>query len=149
GRRVGPGAIPRGGAQVVPLPQLGERRRELPLPLQDQTEVTMGLGQLGLQFRRPAERGGRLVQAALFGEYGPEVPVRRDVLGLPSDRLAEGGLGVAEPARPHQSQAEVEPDARALRPQRRSEEHTSELQSRFDLVCRLLLEKKKKKKKIF
>src|SRR5690349_21877796 len=30
--------------------------------------------------------------------------------------------------------------------QRRSEEHTSELQSRRDLVCRLLLEKKKKKK---
>src|SRR5437868_11838153 len=27
----------------------------------------------------------------------------------------------------------------------RSEEHTSELQSRFDLVCRLLLEKKKLK----
>src|SRR5437773_5255260 len=32
-----------------------------------------------------------------------------------------------------------------LRP--RSEEHTSELQSHHDLVCRLLLEKKKKKKK--
>src|SRR5690349_24196949 len=29
---------------------------------------------------------------------------------------------------------------------RRSEEHTSELQSRRDLVCRLLLEKKKKNK---
>src|SRR5438034_7156362 len=29
---------------------------------------------------------------------------------------------------------------------RRSEEHTSELQSHSDLVCRLLLEKKKKKK---
>src|SRR5687768_18232483 len=29
--------------------------------------------------------------------------------------------------------------------QRRSEEHTSELQSRLHLVCRLLLEKKKKK----
>src|SRR2546421_8673903 len=29
-------------------------------------------------------------------------------------------------------------------PLRRSEEHTSELQSRSDLVCRLLLEKKKK-----
>src|SRR5438105_8557995 len=28
----------------------------------------------------------------------------------------------------------------------RSEEHTSELQSRVDLVCRLLLEKKKKRK---
>src|SRR5689334_23513589 len=29
----------------------------------------------------------------------------------------------------------------------RSEEHTSELQSQFHLVCRLLLEKKKKQKK--
>src|SRR5207249_7948946 len=43
---------------------------------------------------------------------------------------------------------------KALRPSskvfgvERSEEHTSELQSRFDLVCRLLLEKKKKKKQI-
>src|SRR2546421_5982143 len=32
------------------------------------------------------------------------------------------------------------------REKQRSEEHTSELQSRSDLVCRLLLEKKKKKK---
>src|SRR2546422_4796668 len=31
----------------------------------------------------------------------------------------------------------------------RSEEHTSELQSRLHLVCRLLLEKKKKKKRKF
>src|SRR6266496_6482999 len=31
----------------------------------------------------------------------------------------------------------------------RSEEHTSELQSRRDLVCRLLLEKKKKREWIF
>src|SRR5699024_12234479 len=31
---------------------------------------------------------------------------------------------------------------RMSRPGKRSEEHTSELQSRFDLVCRLLLEKK-------
>src|SRR5438132_12484416 len=31
--------------------------------------------------------------------------------------------------------------------QERSEEHTSELQSHSDLVCRLLLEKKKKKRK--
>src|SRR5689334_24203488 len=29
-------------------------------------------------------------------------------------------------------------------PRKRSEEHTSELQSQFQLVCRLLLEKKKK-----
>src|SRR5438874_8494361 len=35
----------------------------------------------------------------------------------------------------------------ASAPLARSEEHTSELQSRRDLVCRLLLEKKKKKQK--
>src|SRR5699024_12608306 len=33
--------------------------------------------------------------------------------------------------------------AKVLVTRARSEEHTSELQSRFDLVCRLLLEKKK------
>src|SRR2546421_1372909 len=40
-----------------------------------------------------------------------------------------------------------EPALLKLKPgsQVRSEEHTSELQSRSDLVCRLLLEKKKKK----
>src|SRR5438132_5267571 len=36
--------------------------------------------------------------------------------------------------------------ARCGRLAERSEEHTSELQSHSDLVCRLLLEKKKKKK---
>src|SRR5438309_7927122 len=37
-------------------------------------------------------------------------------------------------------------DGRDRRHHLRSEEHTSELQSQFHLVCRLLLEKKKKKK---
>src|SRR2546430_4784098 len=40
------------------------------------------------------------------------------------------------------------PAPRGRRP-RRSEEHTSELQSQSNLVCRLLLEKKKKKKTIY
>src|SRR5438067_6342710 len=48
-------------------------------------------------------------------------------------RLAYPGRGVTLPDR-----------ARAVVIGGRSEEHTSELQSRFDLVCRLLLEKKKK-----
>src|SRR6266850_6648011 len=38
------------------------------------------------------------------------------------------------------------PHCAAWRETRRSEEHTSELQSPCNLVCRLLLEKKKKKK---
>src|SRR5699024_12158134 len=45
--------------------------------------------------------------------------------------------------------ARYEPEfagAAALSSRERSEEHTSELQSRFDLVCRLLLEKKKNTK---
>src|SRR5438105_6661282 len=37
-------------------------------------------------------------------------------------------------------------DASGIGPEPRSEEHTSELQSRVDLVCRLLLEKKKNNK---
>src|SRR5690349_25091204 len=53
--------------------------------------------------------------------------------------------------RPSATCASVSSDGVALprisRAPSRSEEHTSELQSRRDLVCRLLLEKKKKKKK--
>src|SRR5438034_7983786 len=45
---------------------------------------------------------------------------------------------IAEPAKPL---------VLAINDFERSEEHTSELQSHSDLVCRLLLEKKKKKKK--
>src|SRR5690606_41136402 len=41
----------------------------------------------------------------------------------------------------------IEDDVLAQIDYQRSEEHTSELQSRENLVCRLLLEKKKKKKK--
>src|SRR5690606_39643749 len=56
----------------------------------------------------------------------------------------------AAPGRPSQAKpsgrpARRRPDGRSARSQR-SEEHTSELQSRENLVCRLLLEKKKKRK---
>src|SRR5256885_5482575 len=49
-------------------------------------------------------------------------------------------VGDAEPLLPRVDQADVLVD--------RSEEHTSELQSPCNLVCRLLLEKKKKKEKV-
>src|SRR5438034_3623223 len=50
--------------------------------------------------------------------------------------------------RPAAAAARHRVGARGVRAARqpRSEEHTSELQSHSDLVCRLLLEKKKKKK---
>src|SRR5688572_31015983 len=49
----------------------------------------------------------------------------------------------------HVAVVEVEPETGHVRLRRyvaRSEEHTSELQSQSNLVCRLLLEKKKKKR---
>src|SRR5690606_41541945 len=55
--------------------------------------------------------------------------------------------GAGEPATPTRAPCPVQPTIRPNMSRRarwpRSEEHTSELQSREDLVCRLLLEKKK------
>src|SRR5699024_11517250 len=71
---------------------------------------------------------------------------------LPTPRLWHGGWVWLGPGHPRPRQV-PNPRCRATVPERsgppwsvrvlRSEEHTSELQSRFDLVCRLLLEKKK------
>src|SRR5689334_25014377 len=72
---------------------------------------------------------------------------------LPISRLA--GTGPADvdgggPRRRARPRSETRPRRRRRksleRRARRSEEHTSELQSQFHLVCRLLLEKKKKTK---
>src|SRR2546422_6335947 len=50
----------------------------------------------------------------------------------------------AAPARAHLVYGIEDADSWATDAHKRSEEHTSELQSRLHLVCRLLLEKKKK-----
>src|SRR5206468_5808006 len=62
--------------------------------------------------------------------------------GLAAENIAfqNGGYGIHEW---HQSSAREPGHWRRPRERQRSEEHTSELQSRSDLVCRLLLEKKK------
>src|SRR5699024_12429629 len=62
--------------------------------------------------------------------FRSQLPDRFDGIDLKPDQQGVGGGQVQVPA----SQLD-----KGLR----SEEHTSELQSRFDLVCRLLLEKKK------
>src|SRR5206468_12203960 len=68
-------------------------------------------------------------------------------LGLAlDDRAARVGHVVED--RAHAAEHLVVAQRVDLRPHgRRSEEHTSELQSRSDLVCRLLLEKKKNTRK--
>src|SRR5438067_9472450 len=67
---------------------------------------------------------GRIERDAQLARHDPQHSPKQLVVG----RVWPGGDGPAG-----QCAARV-----------RSEEHTSELQSRFDLVCRLLLEKKKK-----
>src|SRR2546430_15679767 len=69
-----------------------------------------------------------------------------DALPIWAGRRAGAGARARQPVREyraHQLRRHRRPRADA-RP-RRSEEHTSELQSQSNLVCRLLLEKKKKK----
>src|SRR5207253_10430582 len=78
----------------------------------------------GGAFRQPRRRRGGVQQATIWQSC-----IRR------YRRAGSGG--------------EIEwlrPDRRCSQKQNRSEEHTSELQSRGHLVCRLLLEKKKQKK---
>src|SRR5688572_31452163 len=61
------------------------------------------------------------------------------------DPERRGQEGRRRPRRRRANGQGVRPGGRQLHPLR-SEEHTSELQSQSNLVCRLLLEKKKKKK---
>src|SRR5438067_10033513 len=87
-------------------------------------------------FRRRSPAGSRLATPMRAPEFWHEPP------GLAAGLLAPIGTAWDLAARLRRAVA---------RPYRapvpvlcvRSEEHTSELQSRFDLVCRLLLEKKK------
>src|SRR5206468_11165245 len=68
----------------------------------------------------------------------------------PVDRAAAALLLACEKTAVVADREEMQLRAQEVRQHQRhprSEEHTSELQSRSDLVCRLLLEKKKKKKK--
>src|SRR5260370_19966346 len=61
--------------------------------------------------------------------------------GLGAGSIHRAGVALsADVPRPLSGRGRAGP---AFRPERRSEEHTSELQSHLNLVCRLLLEKKK------
>src|SRR5206468_10110027 len=80
---------------------------------------------------RGVQRGARPHRGRRLGGIGQVVPAHVDRLALCADQLAiDLGLALAERLGQRFEAG-------------RSEEHTSELQSRSDLVCRLLLEKKK------
>src|SRR5690606_41951455 len=84
----------------------------------------------------PTRRSSDLDEAALLRLLGGEHVTAEDQGGRPllPDPLAHP---------PEVSTAGMDADVEEARVER-SEEHTSELQSRENLVCRLLLEKKKK-----
>src|SRR2546422_1976595 len=85
------------------------------------------------------------------GPAGQHLSVRRESEAADRIRMAPQNLehpaGVDLPGPNRVVHAAAGRD-RAVGMVRRSEEHTSELQSRLHLVCRLLLEKKKAKRQI-
>src|SRR3712207_8067507 len=85
--------------------------------------------------RRPP-RSTLFPYTTLFRSLVGEVPVVAVPVGLPADERLAGRRRGHRRDRPHTGEERAD----------RSEEHTSELQSRQYLVCRLLLEKKKKVK---
>src|SRR3712207_8221253 len=87
--------------------------------------------------RRPP-RSTLFPYTTLFRSSRLQGVVVRRVCRLEREKPVAGGLGLGRQV--HDQNRE-----RAAAPAARSEEHTSELQSRQYLVCRLLLEKKKKK----
>src|SRR5215475_15130912 len=124
---------------------LGERRVAL---MVDEGQLELGAALVGQAFgrgQRQIAQLGMFVVDDLGGDF------RRRLRRLP------GGSRVAR-ERPQNADLDGpgglrrrrrdQGDGRSKRGRhhRRSEEHTSELQSRENLVCRLLLEKKKKKK---
>src|SRR5690625_6628087 len=85
---------------------------------------------------RPPPRSSLFPYTTLF--RSPQLGAHRGAghRGVPGRRLPDDRATLVRPARGRGALSLSAP---------RSEEHTSELQSRGHLVCRLLLEKKKKK----
>src|SRR5688572_8313166 len=84
-----------------------------------------------------AKRAGRRVREGCAVQVVEQRLVSIDLVGHLIDPVGQA-------VEPRHARGYGEPGAR---PRGRSEEHTSELQSQSNLVCRLLLEKKKKKDK--
>src|SRR3712207_7741007 len=91
-------------------------------------------------FRSLAELGERLAQGHRRDpEHGGEVGLRGQLLAV---RQETQGDGAADPADDGLAAQRAVVERSEDGAPRRSEEHTSELQSRQYLVCRLLLDKK-------
>src|SRR5438132_4571377 len=129
--------------QVTEIPEINPHTTEYQCP-----QVVCEHGQKTTQEPLPEEVRGHfgpdLTALIAYWTVVCRVPRRlveamlADVLGL------EISLGSTQKAWEEVSQAVEQPCQQWQEQLPRSEEHTSELQSHSDLVCRLLLEKKKK-----
>src|SRR5216683_1855227 len=129
-------AITRVAAAAVPGRQAGATSRVLALDLPAQEGLDPLLGEIVGQLVR-----GVLHQVGGHAEEGAtDLPISRHAAAADGVDHAARGVGAVLDREP-----ELELDGR-VGEAARSGEHTSELQSRSDLVCRLLLEKKKKTK---
>src|SRR2546426_8915523 len=97
--------------------------------------------------RRPP-RSTLFPYTTLFRSLDPQAVQQLAAAQLPDGAPRPGGdsATAARRARPHVADS-TKSGATFTTPNGRSEEHTSELQSPCNLVCRLLLEKKKKKQR--
>src|SRR2546422_4646793 len=107
------------------------------VPDGDRRHPRAGLDDLAAQLMAD---DARRVDTAL----GPFVPAVDVVIGPAEGRGQDPHDHLPRAGRRLGNVQQLQPRGR-LRLDQRSEEHTSELQSRLHLVCRLLLEKKKKK----
>src|SRR5687768_17764627 len=128
------------------------------MPALAQTEIKFGhVGEPGSLFAASADEFAKRANAKL-GAKAKVVVYGSSQLGGDKELLQKLKLGTVDIALPStvmSSEADLfgvfempylVKDREHMKKIERSEEHTSELQSRLHLVCRLLLEKKKKKK---
>src|SRR3989449_4721480 len=92
----------------------------------------------GMHFQAAPHEEARLVQCSMGSMYDVIIDLR------PESATYKQHLAVVLSAENHLMLYVPEGFAHGFQTLERSEEHTSELQSRLHLVCRLLLEKKKK-----
>src|SRR5438034_5746809 len=124
------------GATSCPMERAGSARRSS-RNRSTGRRSSPGLGKWQGKARARHRNGARCAHATLDG-----ASAHSSVCGTPRRNAGARPMATELKATPPQQDT---PTSRFKQCLRRSEEHTSELQSHSDLVCRLLLEKKKKK----
>src|SRR2546429_2545324 len=110
----------------------------------DRTNISLALSRIGRDLHLDPQQAGTVAGIFFWGYLALQIPgghlakhwsAKRFVSILLAIRMGHFCSGLWARADPSRTPAKM-----------RSEEHTSELQSRLHLVCRLLLEKKKKRR---